>query len=247
MINTGVKSFYKVLSHNYSLCKMVVELRSGSKINHNNNETSATTVTTEKKSTRDQNGADEHSKMTSVVFIGLLLDLLAFTLILPLFPSLLDHYKKNDGPDGLFNFLDTRVKSFGIWIGVPEGQFNSVLFGGLLGSLFSFLQFVASPLIGGLSDHFGRRPLLLLSTTGVALSYALWVNASTFSLFVLARIVGGLSKGNVSLATAIITDVSTPKTRQKGKFILRFDPLVCMHGKLGNVVLWYFFMSKLND
>jgi len=135
---------------------------------------------------------------------------------LPLFPSLLDHYKKNDGPDGLFNFLDTRVKSFGIWIGVPEGQFNSVLFGGLLGSLFSFLQFVASPLIGGLSDHFGRRPLLLLSTTGVALSYALWVNASTFSLFVLARIVGGLSKGNVSLATAIITDVSTPKTRQKG-------------------------------
>ena len=94
IINTDVKSFYKVLSHNYSLCKMVVELRSGSKINHNNNETSATT---EKKSTRDQIGADEHSKMTSVVFIGLLLDLLAFTLILPLFPSLLDHYKKNDG------------------------------------------------------------------------------------------------------------------------------------------------------
>ena len=125
---------------------MVVELRSGSKFNHNNNETSATNEGTEKKSTRDhQNGAEEQSKMTSVIFIGLLLDLLAFTLILPLFPSLLDHYKKNDGPDGLFNFLDTRVKSFGIWIGVPEGKFSSVLFGGLLGSLFSFLQFVASP------------------------------------------------------------------------------------------------------
>ena len=87
-----------------------------------------------------------------------------------------------------------QVKSFGAWIGADE-QFNSVLFGGLLGSLFSFLQFVASPLVGGLSDHFGRRPLLLLSTAGVALSYALWANASTFGLFVLARIIGGLSKG----------------------------------------------------
>ena len=112
------------------------------------------------------------------------------------------------------------MKLFGVRIGVPEGQFNSVLFGGLLGSLFSFLQFVASPMIGGLSDHFGRRPLLLLSTAGVAFSYALWVNASTFGLFVLARIIGGLSKGNVSLATAIITDVSTPKTRQKGMALI---------------------------
>ena len=109
-----------------------------------------------------------------------------------------------------------QVKSFGTLIGAPEEKFNSVLFGGLLGSLFSFLQFLASPLIGGLSDHFGRRPLLLISTAGVAFSYALWVNASTFGLFVLARIIGGLSKGNVSLATAIVADVSSPKTRQRG-------------------------------
>ena len=113
-------------------------------------------------------------------------------------------------------WLHFQVKTFGELIGAPEEKFNSVLFGGLLGSLFSFLQFIASPLIGGLSDHFGRRPLLLLSTTGVMFSYALWVNASSFSLFVLARIIGGLSKGNVSLATAIVADVSGPKTRQKG-------------------------------
>lgn len=112
--------------------------------------------------------------------------------------------------------LKFQVRSFGALIGAPEDKFNSVLFGGLLGSLFSFLQFLASPLIGGLSDHFGRRPLLLLSTSGVALSYAIWVNASSFGLFVLARIIGGLSKGNVSLATAIIADVSSHKTRQRG-------------------------------
>ena len=191
-----------------------MELRSRTKIGQNNNNEN------EKVPEKKKDTNNDEFKMSYVVFIGLLLDLLAFTLILPLFPSLLDHYKKHDGPNGLFNYLDTKVKLFGIWIGVPEGQFNSVLFGGLLGSLFSFLQFVASPMIGGLSDHFGRRPLLLLSTAGVAFSYALWVNASTFGLFVLARIIGGLSKGNVSLATAIITDVSTPKTRQKGMALI---------------------------
>merc|ERR1740129_1112073 len=50
----------------------------------------------------------------------------------------------------------------------------------------------------------------------ISLSYALWANASTFGLFVLARIIGGLSKGNVSLATAIMADVSSHKTRQRG-------------------------------
>lgn len=161
---------------------MVAELRSGAKLNNNNDYNSSPT----KKSSKQEQTTDD-PKATFIVFIGLLIDLLAFTLILPLFPTLLDHYKKHDSPDGLYHYLDARVKWFGAFIGVPEGQFNSVLFGGLLGSLFSFLQFVASPLIGGLSDHFGRRPLLLLSTAGVAISYAMWVNASTFTLFVLAR------------------------------------------------------------
>eukprot|EP00093_Oithona_nana_P005982 05982.XXX_126793_124899_1 [CDS] Oithona nana genome sequencing. len=192
----------------------MVELRSGAKINNNNGDYESSSKKTSVATSEDPNN------MTLVVFFGLLIDLLAFTLILPLFPSLLDHYKKNDGPDGLYHFLDSKVKSFGELIGAPEEKFNAVLFGGLLGSLFSFLQFIASPLIGGLSDHFGRRPMLLLSTAGVAISYALWVNASSFKLFVLARIIGGLSKGNVSLATAIIADVSGPKTRQKGMALI---------------------------
>ena len=78
------------------------------------------------------------------------------------------------------------MKAFGSYLGSPE-QFNSVLFGGLIGSLFSFLQFVASPVIGGMSDLFGRRPLLLLSTAGVAASYAIWATANSFKIFVLAR------------------------------------------------------------
>jgi hypothetical protein len=93
--------------------------------------------------------------MTTIIFFGLLIDLLAFTLILPLFPALLDHYKKNDaGVGGLYHFLEERVKTFGHYLGAPD-RFNTVLFGGLIGSLFSFLQGRNVPL-------FAKRLVLLL-------------------------------------------------------------------------------------
>ena len=100
-------------------------------------------------------------------------------------------------------------------VGAPA-EFNTVLFGGFLGSIFSFLQFIASPIIGGLSDRFGRKPLMVATCVGISVSYLLWVLSSNFAIFVLARIIGGVSKGNVSLSTAIVTDVTTPATRGKG-------------------------------
>ncbi|RZF45046.1 hypothetical protein LSTR_LSTR002007 [Laodelphax striatellus] len=147
-----------------------------------------------------------------IVFCSLLLDLLAFTMILPLLPSLLDHYQKNDGPDGLYSWLLKSINSFQVMLGVPN-RFNSVLFGGFLGSLFSFLQFVASPLVGGLSDAYGRKPVMIICLIGIASSYLLWAFSKSFSTFVLARILGGISKGNVNLSMAIMTDVSSPETR----------------------------------
>lgn len=153
-----------------------------------------------------------------VVFVGLLIDLLAFTLILPLFPALISHYRSHDS-SGLFAWLESKVDWFRLVVGAPA-QFNSVLFGGLLGSLFSFLQFVASPVIGGLSDRYGRKPLLLLSTVGISISYLLWALSTNFAVFVLARVIGGISKGNVSLSTAIVTDVSSPATRGRGMALI---------------------------
>ena len=82
----------------------MVELRSGAKINNNN--AGDYENSSPKKPVPDK---EDPNRMTLVVFIGLLIDLLAFTLILPLFPSLLDHYRKNDGPDGLYQFLDSKV------------------------------------------------------------------------------------------------------------------------------------------
>ena len=59
----------------------------------------------------------------------------------------------------------SQVDVFRMMVGAPS-QFNTVLFGGFLGSIFSFLQFLASPVIGGLSDRFGRKPLMIVTTIG---------------------------------------------------------------------------------
>jgi len=113
---------------------------------------------------------------------------------------------------------------------------------GVLGSLFSFLQFLASPLAGCLSDCYGRKPALLVSMVyislilfpgiiiiklfvmcfqiGIAASYALWVVSDNFILFVLARAVGGISKANVSLATAVMADITDSTTRAKAMVTL---------------------------
>jgi MFS family permease len=92
-------------------------------------------------------------------------------------------------------------------------RYDIVLLGGALGSLFSFCQAIASPLIGRLSDKYGRRRALLCSMVGNIASVALWVCAVDFRTFLASRVVGGLSEGNVQLATAIATDVSTDEQR----------------------------------
>lgn len=100
-----------------------------------------------------------------IVFISLLLDLLAFTMILPLLPSLLEYYRLNDKA-GLYHSLSNSVKFFQQLVGAPD-KYNSVLFGGILGSMFSFLQFIVSPIVGGLSDCYGRKPVIMLCLVSV--------------------------------------------------------------------------------
>uniref|UniRef100_A0A914RD64 Major facilitator superfamily (MFS) profile domain-containing protein n=1 Tax=Parascaris equorum TaxID=6256 RepID=A0A914RD64_PAREQ len=102
--------------------------------------------------------------------------------------------------DRLYDIFETTTKIFQDTIGAPHSkQFNSVFFGGILGSLFSALQFLSSPLFGALSDVYGRKPLLLL-----IFLFQIWSQASKFSLFVLSRIIGGLSRANISIITALI-------------------------------------------
>ena len=64
--------------------------------------------------------------------------------------------------------------------------------------------------------HCDNNIIIVIIKVGVALSYVLWAVSNNFLLFVIARIIGGLSKGNVSLSTAIVTDVTTVEKRSKG-------------------------------
>jgi len=70
-----------------------------------------------------------------------------------------------------------------------------VLFGGLLGSVYSLLQFLFAPVWGALSDRYGRRPILLLTLGGTALSYVLWFVSGRFLVLVAARFLGGIMAG----------------------------------------------------
>ncbi|OYV46141.1 MAG: hypothetical protein B7X06_03825, partial [Verrucomicrobia bacterium 21-51-4] len=92
----------------------------------------------------------------------------------------------------------------------------SVLFGGLLASIYSILQFIFAPIWGGLSDRFGRRPMLLITLSGTAIGYAVWVFSGNFLLLITSRLITGAMGGNLSVATAAIADLTTAKDRAKG-------------------------------
>ncbi|KAI5800273.1 major facilitator superfamily domain-containing protein [Peziza echinospora] len=148
-----------------------------------------------------------------ILFFSLVLDLLSFTLILPLFPRLLDFYREKTDSVALNSVLASLNSYKAVFSRPISARFDVVLLGGAMGSLFSFLQAFASPIIGALSDKYGRRTALLYSMLGNIISVSLWVVAYDFPTFLASRVVGGLSEGNVQLAIAIATDVSTPQTR----------------------------------
>ncbi|KAF3168617.1 hypothetical protein TWF225_008500 [Orbilia oligospora] len=156
-------------------------------------------------------------KILTTLFISLLLDLLSFTLILPLFPQLLAHYQALESTYTNPTLLRTTfayLNSFKAAFSRPiSSRFDVVLLGGAMGSLFSFLQAFSAPIIGSISDKSGRRTALLYSMMGNILSVLIWVFAVDFPTFVASRIVGGLSEGNVQLAIAIATDVSSEDNR----------------------------------
>lgn len=153
------------------------------------------------------------------VFITLFVDLLAFSLILPLLPKILDYYAKND-KSNFYKLFDENVKVLQNLLNVPESH-NQVLLAGILGSWFSLLQFISSPFLGSLSDQFGRKSVLLMALSGTVVSYAVWfASIDSFKLFVISRTIGGLCKANVGLSLAIISDVSNENTRGKGMAIV---------------------------
>ena len=97
---------------------------------------------------------------------------------------------------------------------------TTVLFGGILGSLYSFLQFVFAPIWGAYSDRVGRRKVLLITIAGLVMSYTAWFLAASFWVLVIARILGGIMGGNLSVATAAVADSTTREKRSGGLAII---------------------------
>lgn len=118
-------------------------------------------------------------------------------------------------------FLTIFVNLVGFGIIIPLLPFYAESFGaspltiGLLFAIYSACQLVASPALGDLSDRYGRRPVLIFSLLGTVVSFVMMAMAHTIWVLFAARIVDGLSGGNISTARAYVADVTEPKDRSK--------------------------------
>ncbi|MFP4502484.1 MAG: MFS transporter [Candidatus Hydrogenedentota bacterium] len=173
---------------------------------------------------KTKNGAPlppEARRALWVIFLTLFIDLVGFSIIFPLFPAMLTFYRDTAGDTGLFAMLYSALDRLTGAMGSPEGEWGIiVLFGGALGAVYSLLQFLFAPIIGRLSDRYGRRPVLLVGLTGMALSHALWFFAGSFGLLVVARLLGGAMSGNIATATAVVADVTDQRNRSRGMAII---------------------------
>lgn len=118
--------------------------------------------------------------------------------------------------------LIAMVNALGYGIIIPILYSYSIRFGlsdfqnGLLFASFSICQFASTPIIGRMSDRFGRKPLLVASISGTALSFFLMAFAPSAAFLFLARMLDGITAGNIPVATAVIADTIDEKHRAKG-------------------------------
>jgi len=121
----------------------------------------------------------------------------------------------------LIIFLTILVNLVGFGIIIPLLPFYAESFGasplviGLLFAVFSLCQLVSAPALGDLSDRYGRRPVLIFSLLGTVISFAMLALAHSIAMLFAARIVDGLSGGNISTARAYVADVTEPKDRAR--------------------------------
>jgi DHA1 family tetracycline resistance protein-like MFS transporter len=121
-----------------------------------------------------------------IIFVTVFIDLLGFGIIIPLLPF--------------------YAESFGA----------SAFIIGLLGTSYSLMQFLFSPIWGRWSDQIGRKPIILVGLLGSCLSYLTLAVSTSLTLIFVARIVGGIAGANIPTAQAYIADVTTPENRARG-------------------------------
>ncbi|HTK37615.1 MAG TPA: MFS transporter, partial [Pyrinomonadaceae bacterium] len=123
-----------------------------------------------------------------IIFVTVFIDLIGFGIVIPILP-----------------------------IYAETSPFNATPFEiGMLFSIYSRMQFFFAPVLGRLSDKYGRRPILFISILGSALGYFVVGYASTLFLVFAGRIISGVTGGNISTAQAYIADVTSKENRAKG-------------------------------
>lgn len=122
------------------------------------------------------------------IFITVLLDVIGMGIIIPVIPSLIMELS-------------------------GEGLSKAAIYGGWLIFIYAFTQFLFAPVIGALSDRFGRRPVLLFSLFGFAVDYLIIVFAPNLIWLFIARFISGITGASITTATAYIADVSKPSKR----------------------------------
>ena len=125
-----------------------------------------------------------------VIFTAIALDAVGIGLIFPILPSLLREV--------------THTSNVAPYIGIVT-------------AIYAIMQFVFAPILGALSDKLGRRPVLLISLGGAAISYILMASASTLWMLLIGRAIAGFTSANMAVATAYITDI-TPEDKRAGRF-----------------------------
>jgi DHA1 family tetracycline resistance protein-like MFS transporter len=122
------------------------------------------------------------------ILITLVIDALGFGLVVPIVPSL------------VLKLSGLTVSGASMWVG-------------LLLTAYALMQFICAPILGGLSDRFGRRPVLLLSLSGICANYLLLAWAPSLMWLFLGRLIAGATAANAATATAYIADVTPPHQR----------------------------------
>ncbi len=124
------------------------------------------------------------------IFVTVLIDVLAFGVIIPVLPHLVE------------SFVGGDTSTAAYWVG-------------LFGTAFAIVQFFSAPVQGALSDRFGRRPVILLSCLGLGLDFILMALAPNLAWLFVGRLISAVTSASFTTANAYIADITTPENRAK--------------------------------